>query len=574
MKFFTACILTLLVARIQAQPYQTVFESSHGSETPTYPQIIQWWSALSKNAPNIQMKVMGMTDAGMPLHLVTISGDKEFGYNQNHKKGKVVILINNGIHPGEPDGIDASMLLARDIVTHKLTLPSNIVLAIIPVYNIGGCLDRSSDYRVDQNGPDEFGFRGNSQNLDLNRDFIKCDSREAISFAEIFHLVDPDIFVDNHVSNGADYQHVMTLIATQHDKLGGAMGTYLNEVFEPALYASMKLKGLDLIPYVNAFGDKPENGWPQFMDWPRYGSGYAALWSTFSFIPESHMLKPYDQRVHATYELMKTFIDFATTHGPEIKQVRAKTRDTEKTQKQFPLSWSSDRSISSTRLYKGYESGYKSSEVSGLPRLYYDRSKPFEKIIPFFDTYHPTAFVEKPSAYIMPQGWWRVAELLKANKVKFYPLQHDTVIQVEVYKIEEYKSSPRPYEKHHPNSQVKTSITTQNISFRKGDLYIPMNQVANRYLMEVLEPAAPDSYFAWNFFDSVLGQKEGYSAYAFEDIAADYLTNHPAARLLLDEAKLKDSILAKSGSQQLEFIFKNSPWFEPAYMRYPVYRVR
>lgn len=295
MKFFTACILTLLVARIQAQPYQTVFESSHGSETPTYPQIIQWWSALSKNAPNIQMKVMGMTDAGMPLHLVTISGDKEFGYNQNHKKGKVVILINNGIHPGEPDGIDASMLLARDIVTHKLTLPSNIVLAIIPVYNIGGCLDRSSDYRVDQNGPDEFGFRGNSQNLDLNRDFIKCDSREAISFAEIFHLVDPDIFVDNHVSNGADYQHVMTLIATQHDKLGGAMGTYLNEVFEPALYASMKLKGLDLIPYVNAFGDKPENGWPQFMDWPRYGSGYAALWSTFSFIPESHMLKPYDQ---------------------------------------------------------------------------------------------------------------------------------------------------------------------------------------------------------------------------------------------------------------------------------------
>ena len=97
--------------------------------------------------------------------------------------------------------------------------------------------------------------------------------------------------------------------------------------------------------------------------------------------------------------------------------------------------------------------------------------------IPFFDTYHPTAFVEKPSAYIMPQGWWRVAELLKANKVKFYPLQHDTVIQVEVYKIEEYKSSPRPYEKHHPNSQVKTSITTQNISFRKGDLYIPMNQI-------------------------------------------------------------------------------------------------
>lgn len=116
---------------------------------------------------------------------------------------KRIILINNGIHPGEPDGIDASMLLARDIVTNKVKLPDNVVLAFIPVYNIGGCLNRSAFYRVDQNGPEEFGFRGNSQNLDLNRDFIKSDSKEARSFAEIFHLTDPDIFLDNHVSNGS-----------------------------------------------------------------------------------------------------------------------------------------------------------------------------------------------------------------------------------------------------------------------------------------------------------------------------------------------------------------------------------
>jgi hypothetical protein len=146
----------------------------------------------------------------------------------------------NGIHPGEPDGIDASMLLARDIQAGKYKLPSNVVIALIPVYNIGGALNRSAFYRVDQNGPAEFGFRGNSQNLDLNRDFIKVDSKEALSFTGIFRMLDPDIFVDNHVSNGADYQHVMTLITSQHNKLGGAMGLYLNKTFEPGLYDLMK----------------------------------------------------------------------------------------------------------------------------------------------------------------------------------------------------------------------------------------------------------------------------------------------------------------------------------------------
>jgi hypothetical protein len=158
--------------------------------------------------------------------VVVVSSDGKTDWSSIKKAGKRIILINNGIHPGEPDGIDASMLLARDIVTRKIDLPAHVVLAIIPVYNIGGALNRSAFYRVDQNGPEAFGSRGNSQNLDLNRDFIKNDSRESLSFVRLFRDIDPDVFIDNHVSNGADYQHVMTLLTTQYDKLGGVMGTY------------------------------------------------------------------------------------------------------------------------------------------------------------------------------------------------------------------------------------------------------------------------------------------------------------------------------------------------------------
>jgi hypothetical protein len=593
MRYFFLCLSILFfLLPAASQRITTRFEQSGGTQTPPYSEIIDWWKKMDAASPYIKMTQQGMTDAGFPLHLVLISADKDFDIASLKKKKKAILLINNGIHPGEPDGIDASMMLARDIHNflrnkkpagpgpnpgvrgNDAYLPGNVVLAIIPVYNIGGCLNRSANYRVDQNGPEEFGFRGNSQNLDLNRDFIKCDSKDARAFTELFHALDPDVFVDNHVSDGADYQHIMTLLTTQHNKLGGAMGEYLEKEFEPALYRTMKDKGYDLVPYVNSFGDTPENGWPEFWDSPRYGSGYAALWHCFSFVPETHMLKPYEQRVKATYSLMQRFIEFIGANSEKIKTLRESAKREVRTAGQFPISWANDRSQYKEVLYKGFASGRKPSEVSGLPRLYYDRSRPYEKTIKIFNFFAPKSYIQKPGAYIIPQGWWKVIELLQLNKVEMRQLKSDTVLLVEAYRIEDYKASPRQYEMHHPNSDVKISVKEKTVSFRKGDWFIPMNQVANRFLVETLEPQAEDSYFTWNFFDAVLGQKEGYSAYAFEDIAAEYVKNNPEIKTKLENRRLADTVFAKDGRAQLNFVYQQSPWFEPAYLQYPVYRLK
>lgn len=571
-----AQLLLLLFSAILSFSQTTIatrFEKSGGTQTPTYFEIIDWWKKLDEKSGKVKMMTMGMTDAGYPLHLIVVSNNGDYNFTNIRKNNKRIILINNGIHPGEPDGIDATMLLIRDIISGKESIPDNIVLAIIPVYNIGGCLNRSANYRVDQNGPEEFGFRGNSQNLDLNRDFIKCDSKDARAFTQIFHLLDPDVFVDNHVSNGADYQHVMTLLTTQHNKLGGGMGEFLNKQFEPALYQQMKQKGYDLIPYVNSFGDTPDNGWPEFWDSPRYGSGYAALWNCFSFVPETHMLKPYDQRVKATYALMQCFINFTSQNSNAIYTARVKAKQETSNAASFPVSWTHDRTTTQPFLYKGFAAERRPSEVSGLPRLYYNREKPYEKMIPLFNNYLAKDHIRKPKAYILPQGWWKVIELLQLNKVNMQQLKKDTLIEVQVYLITDYKASVRPYEMHHLNTEVKTITSMQKKFFRKGDWYIPMNQPGNRFITEVLEPTAEDSYFTWNYFDGILGQKEGYSAYAFEDIAADYLKNNLELRTRLEQRRATDTAFAKDGRAQLNFVYQNSPWFEPAFMQYPIYRI-
>lgn len=573
MKIGIIFTVSLCVSALYGQNISTLFELSGGKQTPTYQQIIAWWKNLDQLSKQVKMQTMGPTDAGLPLHLVLISGDGKFDPAEARKESKIILLINNGIHPGEPDGIDASMLLARDIVTGRFALPANMLLAIIPVYNIGGCLDRSRYYRVDQNGPEAFGFRGNSQNLDLNRDFIKCDSKEAGSFAQIFHYCDPDIFIDNHVSDGADYQHVMTLLSTQYNKLGGSMGSYLHNTMEPAIYKLMKEKGYDLIPYVEFAGKTPEDGMNAYFDGPRYSTGYAALWQCFGFMPETHMLKPYKERVLSTYALLQCFISFGSKNAAAIKKLKWQTRQEVVSQQEFPISWTRDREHFDEVSFKGYAAGYKPSEVSGLPRLYYDRNQPYEKKIRYYNYFNVSDSATKPEAYIIPQGWWKLIERLQQNNVRMHKLEFDQEIMVEVYHIDQYQSSARQYEGHHLNSQTSLSRSMEKIHFRKGDYYIPMNQPANRFLMEVLEPQAPDSYFSWNFFDPILGQKEGISSYHFEDIAATYLKEHPELRKKLEDRKAKDSVFAGNGAAQLDFVFRNSIYYEPAHLRYPIYRL-
>lgn len=571
MKRFFLFFLLLSVQMANAQV--TLFEQSGGTASPEYRQIIQWWKSLDQRSPLVQLKEMGPTDAGFPLHLVLVSADGDFSIPSLKKKGRAIIFVNNGIHPGEPDGVDASMLLVRDIADKKFILPSNVVLALLPVYNIGGCLNRSTSYRVDQNGPGEKGFRGNSQNLDLNRDFIKCDSKEALSFARIFQLLDPDVFVDNHVSNGADYQHVMTLLTSQHNRLGGDLGRYLNEQFEPALYTLMKGKGYDLVPYVNHFGETPDGGWNQYWDSPRYSSGYASLWNTFSFVPETHMLKPYAQRVASTRALMESFIAFTTAHAPEMIALRKAAVARQKTLAAFPIAWKWDPTKSTPISFKGYAAGHKPSAISGQPRLYYDRSKPYEKQVPFYNVYVDTLSVSRPQAYLIPQGWWKVVERLQANGVAMQRLSQDTTVTVEWYRIDNYQSLPRPYEGHHLNTNTQVSKNRGTVRFRKGDYLIPLNQRANRFLIETLEPQGEDSYFAWNFFDGVLGQKEGFSDYVFEETAATWLQQHPEVKQQLDERRAKDSAFAHNGRAQLNFIYQRSPYYEPAHLQYPVFRI-
>ncbi|WP_246202300.1 M14 family metallopeptidase [Spirosoma agri] len=544
----------------------TPFEHN-SNQTATYAQIISWYQQLDRQYEQAKLVEIGKTDIGKPLHLFLVSADKQF----TSRPDRVTLLINNGIHPGEPEGIDACMMLARDLLRAN-KLPKNVLLAIVPVYNVDGCLNRGVS-RVNQNGPESYGFRGNARNLNLNRDYIKAEAENTRSFQSMYQSLKPQVFIDNHTSDGADYQHVLTYFSTQKDKLHPAVSGYMVQTFMPELDKRLTAQGFPPAPYVNNFSDTPESGLLGFNDSPRYSTGYAALFNCLGFTLETHMWKAYPDRVKASYVFDEAVLRLCEQDAQTILANKQQADKAVREQTTFPLSYKLDRTKTDSITFLGYAAAYKPSEVSGLKRLYYDRAKPFTKRIPYLNTFVVDAQVDKPGAYVIPQAWAEVIAHLKRNGVQLQGLTNDTTMAVSAYYVTDFKSAQRPFEGHYVHTGVKVRTEPQSIQFYKGDYLVKTNQAANRFIVETLEPQGVDSFFAWNFFDSILDQKEYFSDYIFEDTAADIVKKNPALRKQLDEKRAADKAFAENADAQLDFIYRQTPYYEKTHNRYPVYRV-
>lgn len=570
MKKILAFFFLLSSLAYSQSKYLTFFEKGNGNQSATYKEVISFYQLLDKDFGTIKMQTMTIEDSGNPLHMVTYSADGKLDYNN---KEKTVVLIVNSIHAGEPDGVDASMMLFRDLATAKVKVPKNTIVVTIPVYNIGGYLNRNSTWRTNQNGPEEYGFRGNARNYDLNRDMMKSDTKNTKGLVEIIHKVNPDIFIDNHVSNGADYQYTLTFIQTEPSKIGKELDNFMTKKITPALEADLKAKGIESTPYVNVWSGTPDKGFVQFNDSPRYTTGYTSLFNVIGYVVETHMWKDYDKRVKATYEFMLSAIHYADSNGKSIKEARKANANLFQPKSVYPYSWTIDSSKMVKRRFLGYEGIIKKSEVTTGNRLFYDRSQPFDKPIDFYSHYKATKSVIIPEAYIVPKSWWNVIALLKENGCEYSLLKKDTILEVGSYRIANYTTATQAYEGHYPHRNTSVVKVSEKVRFEKGDYIIPTHQKAIKYLIEALEPEMTDSFFNWNFFDTILQQKEGYSDYLFEDLAIKILQETPILKQQFDEKLKTDSTFAKSPEMQLDWVHKNSVYYEKAHLQYPVYRV-
>lgn len=541
--------------------------------TPSYEEMIAYYTNLADSNDDILLLNMGQSDYGLPIYVCLLNVPSDSIKAMEKARSSTTVLINNAIHPGEPCGVNASMEVAnifanKLIEKRKAAFP---VTAIITAYNVGGMKNRGSFSRANQLGPEEHGFRGNAQNLDLNRDFIKMDSKNMFTFASIFQALDPDIFIDTHTSNGADYQYTLTYIAPIKEKLAPSIKSIIYDEMLPKLKNSLPKKwGYDLMTYVNLKGSTLDEGIVDYNATPRYSMGYADLFNTISFTTETHMLKPFEARVQSTYAFLTEVIDFAIANSEMIEKSREEAFKFDMDRKYIPTNFKRD-TIADSILFKGYEWEYIESELTIDKRLKYYEDKPFENYIPHYTHFHPTDTLNIPNYYVVQRQEEDVIKRLKANNVEIKILEKDSTIFTQNNRIVDFSTSSSPYEGHYLHSNTKVWSETVSLQLKAGDVLVSTNQPRRSFIVHVLSPQYRDSYFAWNFFDSYLQQKEYFSPYVFEEIAVKLLDEN---ELLKKEYQAKFEAEKKvSRWEQLYFIYKHSPYYEPSHNVLPIYSI-
>ncbi len=578
-QFLFVTIILTVSAFTQAIPdkWLTYYEKSGYKQTPRYDETMQYCKELEKASPFVKVTSFGKSPQGRELPLVIVSSDKTFDYKKAGSSKKATILIQNGIHSGEIDGKDACLMLMRDIVITKTkaALLDHVNLLFIPIFNVDGH-ERFGKYnRINQNGPEEMGWRVTAQNLNLNRDYMKADSPEMQAWLKLYSAWLPEFFVDCHVTDGADFQHVVTYSIEKGDFLAEPVRSWVKDTYIPTVTTRLKEDSVFIVPYVFFADDRnPMKGFLEYPSPPRFSTAYTSIQNRPGLLIETHMFKDYKSRVDGTYKMLEQTIRLVNEEASILKKAVRDADEQTKTalENPYPLLYDVGKttSLSSTH-FLGYKTKIEKSDISGGDWLQYTK-EPFEADIPRIDSFFVTKTIEPPKAYLIPPQWQTVIERLKLHGVKLERMTGALDLRIEVYRFSKPKWQERPYEGRH-----QVSFSTEKIKEKRnipaGTVVAWMNQRTARVLINALEPEAPDAFVQWGFFDAIFEQKEYGEDYVLEKVARDMLAASPGLREEFNDRLKTDSAFAATPYARLNFFYQHSPYWDKQMNEYPVLRL-
>jgi len=564
--------------------WRTVAERADFRATGRYEDTLAFLERLAEKSPEIRLTTYGTSGQGRPLPLVIVSKERAFtppaAAQLADRRGKPVLLIQNGIHAGEIDGKDACLRILRDLALggHRDLLDAATVL-ILPILNVDGH-ERVSPYsRANQNGPVEgMGWRTTAHGLDLNRDHLKLASREMRAVISLFNRWRPHLHVDNHVTDGADHGWVLTWSWLEAPQAPAAIDRWLARHMPPVLEAT-EAAGHPLGPYVSLTDRQdPSQGFSSRVANPWYATGYYPLRNRPSLLVEMHAPKPYGERVRANQEFLVQLWRGMKTAGRDLV---AAVRDAESwTERRgrpgappsdLVLTWD-DAPAAETLAFPVYPWRLEPSVVSGDKVLLYRQPEGAPKPIEV-DWVHeavPAVTVPRPRGYLVLPGWLQIEARLAGHGLRVERLTEPAEVAVETVRVSEPEFATTPYQgRMRVTAQVTRTATTRE--FRAGTLWIPADQPDFEVAAQLLEPEAPSSLFAWGYLSSVLERKEYIEPRKLEALARDLLDDPEVAAEW--QRALEDPELAGDPRARYLWWFRRTPYWDETVGRLPVFRV-
>ena len=566
----------------KANDWTTPAEAAKFRTTPSYADTLAYLKRLEQAAPGvIHLQTFGTTPEGRPMTVAIASGDGTFDPAAARKAGKPVVLVQAGIHPGEIEGKDAGLILLRDIaITHKYPhLLDHLVLVYIPVFSVDGHENSTPYNRINQNGPASMGFRGQSQYLNLNRDYIKADTPEMLAWLKLWQTWLPDFLIDVHTTDGADYQYDLTWYTEDPHKLDPAISTWQHDaIVNHAMPAYEKRGHLASIYLEFKDGRDPRKGIENFGSGPRFSTGYAALQNRPALLIETHMLKTYENRVQATIDLVELMLEQINQHPAALLAATAKAdadvvARAHDVQAIVPLTFKPDPTPTPFEL-KGYAFSLTHSDISNSDWIQYDPSKPKTYAIENWNGLLPDLSITPPAAYAIPAQWTAIIDKLDAHGIRYQRLDHAATIHAQRYQLAEPTWASQSFESHLMLRHFTLHTDSADVTLPAGSIIVPMDQREANVAINLLEPQAPDSLLHWGFLNAIFETKEYGEPRVLEKLARDMLAKDPALKAKFEKKLHDDPAFAADTEARLEFFFERSPWYAVQHVGdYPVLRL-
>jgi hypothetical protein len=559
---------------------QTHAELTNYRQTPNYADTIAFAQQLANATPAIEYRSFGHSGQGRELPLLIASETQTFTPEAAREQGKAVVLIQACIHSGEPDGKDAGFALLRDIAITKTAagILENVVLLFMPIYNTDGH-ERSTPYnRINQNGPESMGWRTTGTYQNLNRDYMKADTPETRAWLRLWNEWDPHLFIDCHVTDGADYRCNITFHHEHHAGVDNAVLEWERDVFDKKVARATEAAGNVISWYLEFIDNRDLTlGTRDFNGSPRFSTGYVPLRNRPGILIETHMIKDYRSRVIGTYDFLRAALTEVNRTPDQLiricREADQRTIDAARAYNPsnlFPLDFELTDQTAPFEL-KAFEYQTEQSDVSGDLRVIYGR-EPLDLTIPMYDTFRVTAAVAPPLQYIVPTQWTTVIEVLNAHGIRFRTLAEKSSIEVESYRFTNVQWPAGPFEgRHMPRFEVERVVEVRE--FPAGSVVVPLAQPLGKLILNMLEPQAPDSFARWGFFNAIFEEKEYAEHYVLETLAREMMAADQELKREFEELLENDEDFAASPAQRLRFFYKRSPYWDPQIDVYPVGRI-
>ncbi|OOG57384.1 M14 family metallopeptidase [Rhodanobacter sp. C03] len=574
--------ITAHAADPTATDWTTPAEAAQFRTTPSYADTLVYLKRLQQAAPGvIRLGTYGTTPEGRPMTVVIASGDGTFDPVAARKAGKPIVLLQAGIHPGEIEGKDAGLMLLRDIaITHKYPhVLDHLVLVYVPVFSVDGHANSSPYHRINQNGPDSMGFRGQSQYLNLNRDYVKADAPEMLAWLKLWQRWLPDFLIDVHTTDGADYQYDLTWYTEDPHKLDPVVSAWQHDmIVNHAIPAYEKRGHLASIYLEFKDGRDPRKGIENFGSGQRFSTGYAALQNRPALLIETHMLKPYANRVHAVYDLVELMLEQINQHPATLLATTAKAdADTvaraRDAQARVPLTFKPDPQSTKFEL-KGYAFSLSHSDISNSTWIQYDPSQPKTYSIDNWNGLLPGLSITPPTAYVVPAQWTTIIDKLDAHGIQYRRIDQPLTIRAEGYQLDHPQWASKPFEGHLMLRDFDLHAVSREVVLPAGSVIVPLDQRAANVAINLFEPQAPDSLLRWGYLDAIFEAKEYAEPRVLEKLAREMLAKNPALKTEFEQKLHDDPAFAANSQARLDFFFLRSPWYAAQQVgAYPVLRL-